>query len=321
MSRTIADLTAGTLVYVDETVSGTTEHIPYIYLGIDEYGNARLLRQYASTQKRMNATNVASYDGCEADLWFENGETGFLSRFDSATINALNYTTIAYLDYNTSGDSTPQVMTIARRCFLLSYTELGWGATSYGSEGASFLPALKTFYNTNTDNTARIGKNESDTAVSYWVRSGISASSFRHVSAGGAAGSYNASYINGWLRPALSVASATSVSDEGADAIFLLPDGRTTTWGIQADMSLGETQSRPDRCKLFVPAGTMLSATYQVCNNYADDNPTWVNCLNGGVALFGTTKTAENWELGVKVNAQSATPGNYVGEPAMIVSF
>lgn len=316
MSRTIADLAEGTLIYLDEN----GEHKPYIYLGIDDYGNARVLRQYAAISKRMHSSNVASYDGCEADLWLENEETGFLSRFDAATINALVYTTIAYTDYTKSADGAAQVLTIARRCFPLSYTEEGWDATAAGSEGRSFLPALKAFYGVTNDNTARIGKQENESAVSVWLRSAYSASQFRSVYWLGNANPNNATNGN-WQRPALSFAAATPVSDEGADSIFLLPDGRIMTWNIEATMSLGETQNRPSKCKLLVPHGNFATLTLQVCNNYGDAAPTWVNCADGGVAEFGTTKTGESWELGVKIHAEANVPGEAIGEPAMIVEF
>ena len=316
MSRTIADLAEGTLIYLDEN----GEHKPYIYLGIDDYGNARVLRQYAAISKRMHSSNVASYDGCEADLWLENEETGFLSRFDAATINALVYTTIAYTDYTKSADGTAQVLTIARRCFPLSYTEEGWGATAAGSEGRSFLPALKAFYGVTNDNTARIGKQENESAVVVWVRSANSASQFRYVYTNGNAAQSDAS--NGhWQRPALSFAAATPVSDEGADSIFLLPDGRITTWNIEATMSLGQTSQRPKKCKLIVPHDEFKALSLWVCNNYGDDTPTWVACTDGGVAELGASKTAASWELGVKISAASSAPGRTIGEPAMIVEF
>ena len=322
MPRTIADLTPGDLIYLDETVSGETVHTPYIHLGLDEYGKARILRKYAAISKRMNATNVASYNGCEADLWLEDESAGFLSRFDAATINALDYTTIAYVDYNQGeGGNTAQVLTIARRCFPLSYTEEGWAATAAGAEGTSFLPALKAHYGTTNDNTARIGRSANETTVYVWMRSANSASQFRYVYANGSASSNNASNGNYWLRPALSVAPATSVSDEGADAIFLLPDGRTTTWGIEASVSLGKTEQRPKRCKLLLPHDEMQTLDVQVCNNYGDAAPTWISCADGGVATFGDAKTAESWELGVRIVAASSLPGRTVGEPAMIVEF
>ena len=175
MSRTIADLTAGTLIYIDEYTNNVATHVPYIYLGLDEGGNARVLRQYAYIQKRMNDTNVASYSGCEVDVWLENTTDGFLSLFDTATKNALTNTSIKYTDYTLNDQQSIQLATISRRCFLLSYTELGWAATAAGSEGKSYLDALKTFYlaqhpgeSTVSDNNARITYNQSETAVNAW---------------------------------------------------------------------------------------------------------------------------------------------------------
>lgn len=321
MSRTISQLTAGTIVYVDETVSGSTNHVPYFYLGLDESGNARLLRQYAAIQKRMNATNVASYNGCEADQWLEDASSGFMSRLDAATQQALQNTTIKYVDYNQSGDGTAQVLSIARRIFLLSYSEEGYGNDPVGNEGSSFLGALKAATGKTDANQARIGYNESGTAVTVWMRSAYSATNFRAVSAGGSASYGNAASTSLWLRPALSVAPATSVSDEGAESIFLLPDGRRTTWDIDATMSLGKTANRPKTCKLMVPHDTFTVLTTQVCNNYGDASPTWVNCADGGTASFGTTKTATDWELGVKIHAEAPAANRTIGEPAMIVEF
>jgi hypothetical protein len=319
MSRQIKDLAEGTIVYLDETISGTTTHVPYIYLGIDESDNARLLRFYADVAKRMNATNVASYAGCEADLWLENTETGFLSRFDAATLNCLTNTSISYTDYNTSGDGTVQLVTIVRRCFPLSYTEEGWEETAAGSEGRSYLAALKVATGQTGDNNARIGRSSDGNAVYVWMRSGYSAASFRYVSASGSAGNYYASLGNYWHRPALSVAKATSVSPEGADEIFLLPDGRRTTWDVSATMSLGQSADMPTKAKLILATHNITSATAYACNNYADDSPTWVQVGADGTVTFGTTKTADHWELGVKIEAVGSTHDAWVGEPALIV--
>ena len=328
MSRTISQLSAGTVVYVDETISGTTTHTPYIYLGLDESGNARLLRQKAAIQKRMHSSNVASYDGCEADVWLENATDGFLARFDAATIQALQNTSIKYVDYNQSASGTAEVLTIARRCFLLSYSEEGYGNDAAGNEGQSYLPALKTFFldqhpgtSTVADNTARITYNSSDSDVYAGMRSASRAIRFRHVDKNGGLVDDVASFGNVWLRPALSVAPATSVSDEGAEAIFLLPDGRRTSWDIDATMSLGKTANRPKKCKLEVPHDTFITLNLWVCNNYGDASPTWVSCADGGVAQLGTEKTATDWELGVKIYAEAPVANRTIGEPAMIVEF
>ena len=313
MSRTISQLTAGVGVWIDE--NGT--HTEYIYLGIDGSGNCRLLRKYAAVAKRMNATNVAHYDGCEADLWMENEQTGFLSRFDAATINALEPTTICMSDYTLNEGGTVEYPEITRRCMALSYKELGYG----GSEtDVSFLAALQTYYDTTNANTARIGRNSDETAVGWWARSGYYASQFRVVISNGGADSFNATIGSLWQRPAISVAPATIVSDEGADSIFLLPEGRRTYWEIQATALLGSSAARPKKAKLMVAETSITEATYQVSNNAKDANPVWVNCQNGGVCdLANTSKETTDYELGVKINAKASVYNGRVGEPVLIV--
>ena len=320
MTRQLTDLSAGSTVYLDETVSGTTSHVPYLYLGLDDNGNARLLRCYAVLQRRMHSSNRASYDGCEADRWLENTNTGFLSRFDAATLQTLQNTQIKYVDYNQSGTGAAQVLTIARRCFLLSYSEEGYGIDPAGSEGSSFLSVLERVTG-KTGNSARITYNEKGTIVSAWMRSAYSGTEFRRVYLSGGNGIESASCADYWMRPALSVAPTTPVSEAGAERVFLLPDGSRTFWGIDAAMSLGMTARRPRSCKLLLPHESFSVLTIQVCNNYSDAVPTWVSCEDGGVAEFGTEKTGTSWELGVKIHAEAPEPDRQIGEPAMIVAF
>lgn len=322
MSRTLADLTAGTLIYVDETVSGETEHTPYIYLGIDDNGNGRLLRQYVPLEKRMNATNVASYAGCEMDVWLEDETDGFLSRFDAATLNALVQTAIKYVDYTQSADGTAQVLQISRRCFLLSYSEEGYGDDPAGNEGSSFLPALKTFTGKTNDNQARITYQQNSTAVRTWMRSANSATYPKYVETTGAAyGDYPATRTGLWPRPALSVAPATLVSDEGADVIFLLPDGRRTTWNVDVAFSLGESAERPSEAKVELGEVGITASTVDVCNNYGDAAPAWVRCDETGYAeLPNDTKETTNWNIGIKIAAEGNTPKGYIGEPIVTVA-
>lgn len=316
MARTISQLAEGTEIYLDETVSGTTTHTPYIYLGQDESNNCLVLRLHPALAKKMRSLNVASYDGCEADVWMENESTGFLSRFDAATINALNYTSITYTDYTKSEGGTAEYLTITRRCFALSYTNLGYGGTA---EGKSFLPALLAYYNTTTANTARIGRSADNTAVNWWMRSASSSANFRIVNTGGGAGAHYASNGSNWQRPALSFAPDTPVSDDGAETIFLLPDGRRTTWSINATAPVGTSAVRPAQVKLVVAETDIASATYYVSNNAGDASPVWVEIQNGGVAtLTNTIKETSEWQLAVKIVAESNTASGHIGEPALI---
>lgn len=322
MSRKISDLSEGTLVYIDEIINNVTEHVPYIYLGLDDYGKARVYRQYTAYSSKMNNAYTTVYNGSVVDAYYENETTGFLARFDSATRNAMAYTTITYADYDLDPDHNGQLVTLSRRCFVLSRTELGYNASSLGSEGKSFLGALKTFYGTANDNTARVCRNSaSGNGIMSWTRSGRNAGNFWLIETSGGETYRSASSSNISSRPAISFDPNTPVSDEGAEAIFLLPDGRITTWGIQAEMSLGTTINMPKKCKIVIPTDVAQSEDIKVCNNYGDAEPTWVPCENGGVATFGTSKTADNWELGVKVHMEYSLQGKKMGEPAMIVEF
>ena len=311
MSRTIADLTAGTIIYLDETVDGTLSHVPFIYLGQDGSGNCRILRQYAAVAQKMNSTNETTYDGCLADTWLNNETDGYLSRFDDATRLSFVATQIKI-----NSISTSTVGTIARRCFLLSESEVG--NTTTPDEGTSILDVLKTVANKTNANTARIAYNESLSAVNWWLRSAASEAQFRGVGSSGSVGSINATDSN-WLRPALSVAPATIVSSPWSDTIYLLPDSSKLYREIDATIYCGSSTARPKKARAIVPATNCSLFELQISNNAKDDSPIWVSAENNvAVDLSNDTKTTTDWELGVKIYAQSSGKA-LIGEPVVIV--
>lgn len=311
MSRTIADLTAGTIIYLDETVDGTLSHVPFIYLGQDDSGNCRILRQYAAVAQKMNSTDEATYDGCLVDTWLNNETDGYLSRFDDATRLSFVATQIKI-----NSISTSTVGTIARRCFLLSESEVG--NTTTPDEGTSILDVLKTVANTTNANTASIAYNESLSAVYWWLRSAASETQCRIVSNVGGVYSGNATDTR-WLRPALSVAPATIVSDQGEDTIYLLPDSSKLYREIDATIYCGSSTARPKKARAIVPATNCSLFELQISNNAKDDSPIWVSAENNvAIDLSNDTKTTSDWELGVKIYAQSSGKA-LIGEPVVIV--
>lgn len=313
MSRTIAELTAGEKVYLDETIDGVLSHVPYIYLGQDDSGNCIILREAVAIQKRMHSSNVAVYDGCEADVWLEDEDAGYLSRFDAATRAALVSTQI-----KCNSITTGEIGVIARRCFLLSYTELGYATTP--DEGVSYLAALQTATG-KTGNNARIAYNSAAAAVSWWLRSAYSETQFRCVYANGGASSFNAANTGYWMRPALSVAPATIVSDGTEDTIYLLPDSAKAYRVVDAVVYVGSSDKRPKRARVMVNAVNCTSLQLRVSNNAKDASPTWVSVTNGGTAdLPNTTKTTDAWELGVKIYATSGGRAE-IGEPVVIAEM
>lgn len=219
MPKAITDLTPGTGVKIRETIIGSTKLVEYIYLGIDDDGNARLLREPAVRRSRMNNKCVANYDGCEADRWLEDEEDGFLARFDDATLAALSPTSICFRRVLPSGNIVFPL--IDRRAFLLSSRELG---ADDDEPGTCYLDALKKYYDTDDDWDACMAVDDDRSAVGWWMRSGNSPPQFRVVYYNGSAGYNNAASGDFWQRPAISVEPATIVSDEDADEILLLPE-------------------------------------------------------------------------------------------------
>lgn len=302
MSRTISELTPGQTVYLDETVDGTLQHVPYYYLGLDESGNCIIRRQYAAIQKRLHSEDATVYDGCEADLWLEDETSGFLSRFDNATKMALVFTQI-----KCNSIATGEIGTIARRCFLLSYTEDGFATAP--DEGPSYLSVLQTATGL-TGNNARIVYTETLAVVPIWTRSAVSELQFRVVNVSGYAVSSSVTNGNYWLCPALSVAPATIVSDTTEDTIYLLPDTEKTYREVRATLYLGESTKRPKRARLDIEVDNCTSLEMQISNNAKDVNPAWVDISNGGEAVLeNTTKETENWEIGVRIAATSGGKG------------
>lgn len=303
MSRKISllpDPTVTTsIVMIDETVSGTTTSVQYLNLGVDDSGKVRLLRCNASDQRRMNNTDVAHYDGCEADLWLENESTGFLSRFDQPTRMALSSTAIKVMDEN---DFT-QITEIARKCFILSYTEYGF--TNTGAEGPSYLEVFKTWKNTTNANTARIATNDSGSAFDAWLRSPYNASRFRVCYVNGSAGSGLAAISDCWLRPCLSFDPDTLVTDPDENGIcYLLPDPDKPYREAEAEMLIGTPTVAPKQGIVrfaYENCMTGYPEVYVTANYDPNSVNTWQPGQLGVPFDFSDTGTS----LGLKIYARS----------------
>ena len=314
MSRTLSQLTAGTIIHFNTSFTGADADTTFIVMGTSEQGNSVLLMpEFVVAQKRMHGTNVAEYNGCEMDTYLSAETEGFRSAYFSAALQACLVPTQIKC-YSLENDTT---ITIARDIFIPSYTEMGWASDH--DEGASLLPALKTYKNTTNDNTARIANNTSGTACYWWMRSANSATQFRNVNSLGGASSSNASDSLWWFRPLLSVAGATLVSDDTEDTIYLFPNSAAPYREADAVIYMGSSVARPKKARLITTVTNATESTLQVSNNAKDENPVWVTVGVDGVAEFANTvKTTEKWELGVKVYAKSGGRAT-ITEPVMMV--
>ena len=305
-NQTIADLALGSTIYLYEN-GEPTEYF------IAEHGTneTTIVRGLLYNVRRMNATNVATYNGCEMDVWLSDISSGFLSVFDTATRSAFTAKTIKVQDIDQGA-----VIELARTAFLLSCSELGYGASP--DEGNSMMTAFEA-YTGLAGNSARISYNSAAAAQYWWLRSPSSATQFRGVHTNGTLSVFNASISNVWVRPALSVANATSVSDDTEETIYLLPDPNKKYTSVDGVMIVGTTSSRPSKARLIIPVNNLYDTELYVSNNAGDANPVWVACTNGGTCtLANTTKETTDWTLGVKMYGKSGGRGSF-GEPVLLV--
>lgn len=300
-----------TVLHYEETAGGVTETVAYIPV-VKTATGVIVMRDVAAGPNRINPTNDADYIDSELDTGMNNAQTGYLSRFDAKMQACIIPTTIKY-----KPPDSDEVTEIARQVFLPSTSEMGF--TGVADEGESFLAVLKAHRDTTNDNTARIGYNSAGTAVGCWLRSAVSAAQERCVLTYGYLGSGNASNGNICWRPAFQIANGTMVSDETEDTIYILPDPEKLYRELQFVAYVGTSENRPKKARVEVDITNATESQIWVSNNAKDESPAWVACTNGvAVELPNTTKTTDNWELGVKVCAKSG--GKAVcGEPVVMV--
>jgi len=213
MARTIKQLDVGTSVYIEE--AGVPKE--YVLLKKDDEG-CILLRACALKRQRMNAENVAKYEGSEMDNWLTDDADGYLSLFNESTKTA-----IIPRSRPTYEDGDEECHYIDRRAFLFTYSEVTNSNADDLEPLKSLLPALMLWRGTADPYEARICYNEDGQAVYWWESSPYSAAAVSCVYTNGTSLSSYASYSSNWARPALNVSSDTIVSDEGAEIIYLMP--------------------------------------------------------------------------------------------------
>lgn len=312
MSRTIIDLNTGTEVWLHETINGVEETVPYILVKRDSQGGV-LLRKNCSEKKRINPTNTTVYDGCEADVYLNDTETGFLSRFPTGELTCFQSRSISTFSY---GDTVAH--SISRRCYLLSQGELFNSApTNLEPEVGAVYSLLK--HNETFDVIATRIATLDDTAVYWWLRSFNSDTRFYYVAPNGISGSIDAFNDNVALRPALNVAPATIVSDEGSDKIYLITNGVTRI--IDFDVKVLDLPNRPAKARVKYNTNNLSNILVQVCNNYGDTNPEWVNATSMGEVTFANaTKETTDWQVGIRCYGESNGYG-FFDEPDVFVTF
>lgn len=303
MSRTLGQLDLGTSVWIAEN---NVMH-EYVLMSKDSAG-CIMLRANTVEARRMNPTNVAVYEGSEMDSWLTDDQTGFLSRFDAATLAAIVSRTRPTYSH---GDT--ECHYISRRAFLLTRGELFLSTPTAFEPLKNITSSLMIWKGTDGSSAARIGLNEELSAVVWWLSSPGSASSFFCVGADGASYTGSAANAGYWARPALNVSADTIVSDEGADPIYLLPSGGYREVSFHG--KVGEDTNRPSVAVVEYDAVNLYDVVVEVCNNYGDASPVWTPCTSGQqVTLANNSKQTETWQVGVRCYGKSQSYG-YFDEP------
>lgn len=303
-------------MWCNTTLSGSDAATPFIVMGVSQQGNSVLIMpQYVYGKHRMEPKNVVdTYNNSDMDTYLTSTDaTGYRVKYLSEAFrNILVSTTIEA--YVISSDTT---ITMSRDIFLASETEVVASGAAH-AEGISFLSALKTATGETNDSNARKAYNTAGNVQNWWLRTPKSNSHFQYVSNYGHVSGYNASY-GSCVRPLYSVAPATLVSDAGAETIYLFPDEDTPYRELDVEIGMGESAKRPKKARVVTTITKATEFSIKATNNYGDANPVWETVsADNMVAFTNTTKTTDNWELGVKIYAKSQDKAEAT-EPAMIV--
>lgn len=309
MARPISEIELNEVLYYDETIKGVKQTVAYWPIRKDADGVVLLRQNVLDEQRKMNATNEATYIDSLMDTWLNDTAEGYLSYFDDKMRACIIPSTVKIKPYNSD-----TVTEIARQVHLLSESEV----TNGGVEGESILPMLKVHTGETGDDNARKAVNSVGKASGWWLRTATSQTQFAYVYSFGGVGSFTANELIA-IRPVFKVSNATMVSDKTADKIYILPDPEHLYRELSFVAFLGSTAQRPKRAKVQVAINYATEKTIHISNNAKDATPVWVPCEPDQVVeLANTSKETALWELGVKVYAKSEGRAT-CGEPVAIV--
>ena len=215
MPRPISEVDLSEVLYYEETINGVAQTVAYWPLWKESDGVVLLRAPATDDTHKTNNTNVSTYIDGLMDIWLNNTESGYLSRFDAKMQACIIPTTIKVKPADSDA-----VTEIARQVFLLAESNV---VAAGGVEGGSILSVLKTHTGETNDTNARKAYNSAGIAVNYWLRSAASAEQCRYVYSNGGVVSSGAAGSNS-ARPAFKVSKDTMVSDATEDTIYILPD-------------------------------------------------------------------------------------------------
>lgn len=180
--------------------------------GLNGTGRTLVVRKDCFDTRQWHTSNVNAYASSAIDAWL-NGT--YKAMLDADIRGVLGTTKFYY----TPGNGTTSVTTLQRAVFLLSVTELGKTASYANTEGSA-LPIASTLQIAYKDGSA----------VVQWTRSPRTdgANCAYYLITGGGVDYYGCSVTNG-SRPAFTLPSNLSVSDDGTVSVNSVPTITSST--------------------------------------------------------------------------------------------
>lgn len=297
MSKKISEITPGSIVCFNTTLSGSDKTTPFIVLGPSKQGNSILLLQkYLYIRRKFNNTSVSEYSTSDIDKYLSADATesdSYRSKLPEDIRNCLVKTTIG--SYSHSSSTT---LSLARDIFLMSYTEAGFTNDSkLVDEGNSYLDALKIAAGTTVDDYARKATLEGGSSGGWWLRSPGNSGYVKNVGSGGSDNGGLTPSSSDYVRPLLSVAPATLVEEESSTFSIIGPPKYQSTIK-ESDSLIINTVENESVYNDMVAAGEIKENELYFVGGTITGGVSSVNNKTGAVTLTAS-------DLGINIAADS----------------
>lgn len=309
MSQPITNLSEGTFIKLQETVDGNTLNIPYIIRakGTDNpYGSDKVFVFRSLLHKIGSWNTTNTYIEYGNSLIHNKLQTEWKNRYSTSVLSAIATSTVpcwsAVLD---------ETYTVSTQFFIPTPGDYGLENNQLSVVDPSTKLNTVSNYIKDVDDGTISGGGDTRYVGQYTRLCSSSAPLGRNGNTNTFGFGEASFHRNANEKPSLiccNILATALVSDEpDEDGYYaLIPDPDDPYLYVRFHCSLGTVDDMPLKVRVdLTTEGDPEITSLQVCNNYGDETPTWENMTVGAKHTFvNTTKTSNNWEIGVKVEAR-----------------